>query len=275
MLMRKPFLVSSPDPKIERRQKSICFTSLTLSFRLLLAPIRNSPAVKGLAGAFYWLHSFFGSGLGPRLCRIGASFLFLFLSGCASLEVAREVQSGRVAMQLGNPEAAIPHFEAAARLNPDYITDFTLADIGIWTYLGRAYYDANDMGKARDSLRRARDRHGDDDYFARIYLGLVLTQNGARKEGLAEMEQGLKGLQLWLETIPGRDADGQFWDAGHYLTNTAGETLAMLQGEEINWQAIRDNVVWLGDKFDEEIEEVKRDIEFDGDDEDRDDSSVP
>ena len=63
---------------------------------------------------------------------IAFSFLFFFLlGGCATLEVAREVQSGRRAMQLGNSQAALGHFESAAQGNPDYITDFTLLDIAL------------------------------------------------------------------------------------------------------------------------------------------------
>ena len=273
MLIGKSFLVYGLDPKIERRQKSICFTSLTMSFRLLLAPIRNSSAVKGLAGAFYWLHSFFGSGLGSRLCWIGAGFLFLIFSGgCASFEVAREVQSGRAALRLGNPRAAISHFDAAARLDPDYITDFTLADIGIWTYLGRSYYEAEDLDRARESLKRARNRTMDD-YFARLYLGLILSQNGARKEGLAVLKSGLKGLEIWLETIPGRSPDGKYWDPGGYLVRTVTQTLTILHGEEIDWITVRENIQWLGKNFDEEIDEVERDAERDGDDDDSQTSS--
>ena len=43
----------------------------------------------------------------------------LFLSSCATLNVAPDVQSGRKALQLGQPKAAITHFEDAARSNPN------------------------------------------------------------------------------------------------------------------------------------------------------------
>lgn len=198
---------------------------------------------------------------------------FFLLSGCVSMEVSREVQSGRAALRLGNPQAAISHFEAATRIDPNYISNFTLADIGIWTYLGRAYYEANDVEKALASLKRARDRTSDD-YFARLYLGVILNQVGSKREGMNELEEGLKGLRVWLETIPGRSSDGQFWDPGSFIANTAGETLAMLRVEEVDWKRIKENVIWLGRNFDEEIDEVRRQSEWDQEGE-NDDSAMP
>jgi len=193
-----------------------------------------------------------------RIIDLSSVFcLLIFVSGCATVKVSREVQSGRSALKLGQPKEALTHFEAAAAQDPNYTTRFTLLNTGIWTYVGRAYYEIGEKEKALASLKRAKDSSSDD-YLARIYLGLVMFQNGRRREGIAELEAGLKGLTVWLGTLPGRSLDGQYWDPGNYLADTISKTRNMLQAREPNWQGIAANVVWLGKEFEEEVDEVKR-----------------
>jgi len=202
---------------------------------------------------------------------IVSSFLFLFLlSSCATLEVAREVQSGRRAMQLGNSQAALRHFEAAAQADPDYLTDFTLLDIGIWSYVGMAQFEEGKQGKALASFKQAKQRHKED-HFARVFLGLVMSQDGERRAGKGELVDGLNGLGQWLQMTRHSTHTGSFWDPGDYLAKEIGETLTLLGAEEVNWQAVNENVVRLARNFDEEIDEVKRDKEFEIDEDDRDD----
>ena len=191
---------------------------------------------------------------------------FLFLSACASMQVAREVQSGRAALRVSNPKAAIPHFEEAARLNPAYITDFTPLKIGIWTYIGRAQYEAGNTAKALENLKRAKQQYPLDDHVASLYLGLAMTQNGGRSQAAKEIESGLRGLHTWLETLPGRSLEGRYWDPGSYLRRTMSETLIMLQEKEPDWKEIAENVKWIGQKLDEEIEEVRKQRDRDAED---------
>jgi len=183
-------------------------------------------------------------------------FLLIFAGSCATIQVSREVQSGRSALQLNQPKEALTHFEAAAAQNPNYTTRFTLLNTGIWTYVGRAYYEIGEKDNALASLKRAKESSSDD-YVARIYLGLVMAQTGNTREGKAELEAGLKGLAVWLETLPGRQ--GQYWDPGNYLADSISQTRKMLQAEKPNWQSIVANVEWLGMALEEEIDEVKND----------------
>jgi len=189
--------------------------------------------------------------------------VFIFVSSCATLQVSKEVQSGRIAMHIENPKAAIPHFEAAAQEDPNYITDFTLLDIGIWTYVGMAYYQAGEKEKALENFKQAKQRHRED-HFARVFLGLLMSQDGQRREGKAELVAGLNGLGSWLDTIrhSARTRTGELWDPGDYLAREIGQTLKLLQAEEVNWRAINENVVRLARNFDDEIDEVKRDKQF-------------
>jgi len=203
---------------------------------------------------------------------IVSSFLFLFLvSGCAVMKVAKEVQSGRRAMQLGNSQAALGYFKNAAHVDPGYITDFTLLDVGIWSYVGMAQYSEGARGKALASFKQAKQRHSED-HFARVYLGLLISQDGARRTGKEELVDGLNGLAQWLDTTRYSTPEGELWDPGDYLAKEIGQTLKLLQAEEINWGEINENVVMLARNFDDEIDEVERDSQFEVNDDDGNDS---
>ena len=198
--------------------------------------------------------------------------VFIFISSCATLQVSTDVQSGRTALKLDQPKEAITHFEAAALSNPDYITDFTVLDIGIWTYVGMAYYQAGEKEKALENFKQAKQRHREDQ-FARVFLGLLMSQIGHRKAGKGELVYGLNGLRQWLDTIrhSARTRTGELWDPGDYLAKEIGETLTLLQAEEVDWRAINESVVSLARNFDDEIDEVKRDKQFEINEDDRDD----
>ncbi|TMA10599.1 MAG: hypothetical protein E6J89_10175, partial [Deltaproteobacteria bacterium] len=71
---------------------------------------------------------------------------FLLLSGCATFEIAGEIQSGRMALMKGDPQEALAHFQRAAQSDPNYIAGNPLQQT-VWTYVGRAYYT---MGKLPD-----------------------------------------------------------------------------------------------------------------------------
>ncbi len=185
-------------------------------------------------------------------------FLLIFAAGCATIQVSREVQSGRSALKLNQPKAALTHFEAAAAQDPNYTTRFTLLNTGIWTYVGRAYHAIGEKDKALASLKRAKESSSED-YIGRIYLGLVMAQTGNAREGKAELEAGLKGLAAWLESLRDTGLDGDLWDPGHRIANGISNLLKMVQVERPDWQGIAANVEWLGKALEEEIENVKDD----------------
>ncbi len=189
-------------------------------------------------------------------------FILFFLSSCATLQVSRDVQSGRRALGLNQPKEALTHFEAAGQSDPDYLTNFTLLDIGIWSYIGMAYYQAGEKEKALESFKQAKQRHIED-HFARVFLGLVMSQTGQTRDGKAELVSGLDGLRRWLDMTRSSNAGkAEFWDPGDYLANEIEQTLKLLQGEEVNWQKIDENMVRLAENFDDEIDEVDRDYQF-------------
>ena len=195
-------------------------------------------------------------------------FVLFVLSSCATLQVAQDVQSGRTSLKLGQPNEAITHFEAAAQSNPDYKTDFTLLNIGISSYVGMAYYQAGEKKKALASFKKAKQRHSDD-HFARVFLGLTMSQTGQTRQGQEELVAGLNGLRGWLdETRRSNTSKAELWDPGDYLANEIAQTIKLLQGEEVNWRKIDENVVRLAKDFDDEIDEVQRDYQFEVNDDD-------
>ena len=197
-------------------------------------------------------------------------FLFLFLlGGCTVMRVAREVQGGRRAMQLGDSQAALGYFESAAQSDPDYLTDFTLLNIGIWSYVGMAQLEEGKQGKALASFKQAKQRHREDQ-FAKVFLGLLMSQGGDRRAGKDELVDGLSGLGQWLDTTRHSTPRGELWDPGDYLAKEIAQILKLLRAEEVNWQEINENVVRLARNFDDEIDEVKRDKQFEADDDDND-----
>ena len=98
-------------------------------------------------------------------------FVISFLTGCG-IQVANESQSGRAALLSGKADVAISHFERIAEAQPDYVVDTPPLRQSIWTYLGRAYYDAGRIADARNALAQGLKRDGGD-FMARLYLGII------------------------------------------------------------------------------------------------------
>ncbi len=111
------------------------------------------------------------------------------------------MQPGRYALMRGDSKVALAHFQRAADLDPDSTHRHGgLIKEGVWTYVGRAYYQAGDFPAARKALEQARSRHPDD-YLAPLYLGLVLSRAGDQPSGSKEIQTGLTGLGDWLDWI--------------------------------------------------------------------------
>ncbi len=185
--------------------------------------------------------------------------LFVFV-GCASLETASEIQAGRRALLIDDAAAALPHFQRAAELDPNYLTSFTPFKEGVWTYVGRTQYAAGKLSEARADLERALSRYSDD-YLARIYLGLTLIRQQESAKGLKEFEAGIKGLQDWLDYVVNYTTYGQFWDPLGKIRSAIHEDLAMIEGPKINLEKVIASGEWLGKKMEEEIDLAARDEE--------------
>ena len=97
-----------------------------------------------------------------------------FAVGCTA-PLTSEVELGRAALIAGKPEIAADHFRHVADAQPQYVAELPPLRESIWTYLGRAYYDAGKMAEARESLTAAL-KNDDGDFMARLYFALILLR---------------------------------------------------------------------------------------------------
>jgi len=193
-------------------------------------------------------------------CFLGFFFVVIFLSGCASMQTATEVNSGRQAYIIGNNEVANAYFRSAAQRDPNYIYGTALRQ-GIWSYVGRTEYATGRFPQAREALDRALSANKDENIaIARLYLGLTLARTGDRQKGLQEIEGGLKGMQSFLEYITEtfRYSFGRFWDPGYEIRSAIKVDLAMISSRELDWQRLITESEWLGKMMEEEGDRARK-----------------
>ena len=185
--------------------------------------------------------------------------MILLLAGCTAFTTGTQVQSGRRALLVNDPEGALPYFLEAAQNDPNYVYRSVYFHEGIWTYVGRTQYATKRYAEARRSLERALslDR---DDLLARLYLGLTLARSGEGARGAKEILAGMKGIYDWLEYMQRSRPFEDYWDPLReirkaievYLLRTPGNDVVISEG------LIADGE-WLGDKMEDEMERVRQD----------------
>ncbi|MGH7928165.1 MAG: tetratricopeptide repeat protein [Candidatus Binatia bacterium] len=196
----------------------------------------------------------------------------LVVSGCASLRIGSEFQSGRRALLRGNNEAALAYFQSVAQQNPHY-TYGTAYPQGILSYVGRTEYSIGQLPQARQTLERALAANREED-LTRLYLGLTLARAGDRTQGLKEMEAGMKGIHDWIDYITQahRFSFGQYWDPGREIRSAIEGDLAALSGREVDISKVIVSGEWIAQRMEEEGDKASqdetRDWSRDGDDSD-------
>jgi tetratricopeptide (TPR) repeat protein len=139
-----------------------------------------------------------------------------FLSGCGSYQIAGQVESGRRALLVNDPESALPYLLEAAKNDPNYVYAYDLFRESVWTYLGRSQYATKKYSEARQSLERALALDKDE-HLARLYLGLTLTRLGDSAQGVKEIEAGMKGIHDWLEYTESARPFEAYWDPARVI----------------------------------------------------------
>ena len=179
--------------------------------------------------------------------------VLVFVTGCATLQTKQDVQDGRTALLTGRPDDAVTYFSRAAESNPNYETSYALRE-SVWTYLGRAYYETNKYPEARKALDKAL-ASDQNDYVARLYLGMTLVRLNDRDRGLAEMETALNGIHEWLENLASDSSVGNYWDTNRQIRKTIESGLAGKPSAiELVVTAQR-----VGKQLEEEIDKAQRD----------------
>jgi len=193
-------------------------------------------------------------------CSLALFSLFVFLAGCASLQVGGEVQWGRQALLKGNNETALGYFYSAAQTDPNYVyATGSSPKQGVWSYVGRSEYLTGRLPQARQTLERALAADREED-IARLYLGLTFAREGDRQRGLKEIESGMRGINDWLNYInqAQRFSIGQYWDPGRAIRSTIQSDLAMISGKDLDWQRLIADTEWLGIRMEQESDLARR-----------------
>jgi tetratricopeptide (TPR) repeat protein len=116
------------------------------------------------------------------------SLALLWVCACAAYDVAGDVQMGRSALMSGDSADALARFRSAAEKDPNYVANFTPLQEGVWTYVGRAYYEQGSLIEARAALERSLAANKKD-FVARLYLGMTLIR-------LPQATKSTQGLSL-------------------------------------------------------------------------------
>lgn len=128
--------------------------------------------------------------------------LFVAVAGCATIDTATEIQSGRQAFLNNRPEVALAHFRKVAETDPKFVASVGPLSQGIWTYVGRSYYAQGKFPEARQALNRALTLYRDDQ-LAKLYLGLIelRTENRNRSAQSFSREQIVYALQQGVTPV--------------------------------------------------------------------------
>ena len=184
------------------------------------------------------------------------ALLALGFSSCVTAQ--GEVQAGRRDLLYGDPNRAAVRFQNAAASSPEALY-FSYLPEGVWTYVGRAYYQSGRLPEARQALERAVARSSDDS-LARLYLGLTLARAGDRPGGLKNIETGLTGINDWLNYLENRlpYGAGRYWDPRKEIRGEIHAQLAMI-GPNVDWPRLIAGGEWVGRQMEEEIERARFD----------------
>jgi tetratricopeptide (TPR) repeat protein len=185
--------------------------------------------------------------------KFSGFLLFLIPVSCAA---PTELHRGRIALLAGMPEAAATHFGQAAAEN-ESLTYSQLRQ-GVWTYLGRAYYDSRKYPQARQSLERAVAVNSDDG-FARLYLGLALAREGSHEAGRKEVLSGLQILADRLNTIVYSTASGYYWDPTGQLRGELQAARRAVTDAKPNLDGLFARLENLGIAIEQEIDSAAKD----------------
>jgi tetratricopeptide (TPR) repeat protein len=191
---------------------------------------------------------------------LGAIAYVLLFSGCASIGISGNFQSGRQALLANRDEQALGYFQSVAEKDPNYTFIYDLFREGIWTYVGRVQYRVGRYEEARQSLERALSVDRNDN-LARLYLGLTLARRSNYTQGLKDIQAGLRGLYDWLEYMQSSRPYTDFWDPLRQIRSEIKNDLDVISGKDIDWPKLIESAEWVGQQMEEEVGRVQRDEE--------------
>lgn len=185
--------------------------------------------------------------------------LILVLGGCAAFTTGTQVQSGRRALLVNDPERALPYFLEAAQSDPNYVYRSVDFHEGIWTYVGRTQYATKRYAEARQSLERALSLDPTD-LLARLYFGLTLARSGDEPRGAKEILAGMKGIYDFIDYMNRARPIQAFWDPLGEIRKAIEVYLPVAPGKDVLMpEGLIADAEWLGNKMEDEVERVRQD----------------
>ena len=185
--------------------------------------------------------------------------MILLLPGCAAFTTSTQVQSGRRALLVNDPEAALPYFLEAAQTNPNYVYRSVDFHEGIWTYVGRTQYATKRYAEARQSLERALALDPTD-LLGRLYFGLALARTGDGARGAKEILAGMKGIYDFIDYMNRARPIQAFWDPMFEIRKAIDPYLARSPSDDlVTPPGLIADAEWLGNKMEDEVERVRQD----------------
>ena len=187
-----------------------------------------------------------------RINFLAWSLLSIWLSACASFQVAGDIAHGRQALIAGDNQAALGYFQAAEQVDPAYIYGTELRQ-GVLSYLGRAQYLTGNYAQARSTLETALSQNQSDN-IARLYLGLTLARQGETQKALPDIDSAMKGIYDFLSYITDTFSFGygQYWDPGRDIRSATERDRAMIASGKIDWPALIADGEWIAMKIEQE-----------------------
>jgi tetratricopeptide (TPR) repeat protein len=200
-----------------------------------------------------------GRGLMKTRYSLGLFLMVALIGGCASLQIGTDFQAGRNALITGKSEVALSYFQSVAEKDPGYRYG-TAYRQGVLSYLGRAEYFVGQLPQAQKTLERAIAANRDED-LARLYLGLTLTRTGERQRGVSEIENGMKGINGFLEyvTEAHRFSFGRFWDPARAIRSAIQSDLAMISRREFDVERLIVSAEAIGKQMEDEVDRARQD----------------
>jgi len=192
-------------------------------------------------------------------CLVLGLLVILLLSACTSWKVQKDIAAGRMYLRTEQPDRALSHFEIAAKANPAYVTNFTEFPVGVWTYIGRSYYELGDLGKARAALDRSITENRNA-ILGHTYLGAVQINQGEIPLGLQTASTGLELLHAWFAQLDATNQYASYWDPSNRVRDTTTRLIKDIRAGDKDWVEVASTLDWIGWQMDQEINLSARDI---------------
>ena len=94
--------------------------------------------------------------------------------------------------------------------------------------------------------------------MARLYLGLTRARTNDSANGARDIESGMKGLYDWIEHYESSKPFEAFWDPRREIRSAIEKDLRLISANKIDWPQLIPNAEWLGQKIEDEIDQVRR-----------------